>query len=215
MGSSGCDLGQRSVVDVVTKYIDGVPKGVAVQQTVTWTPQTRSEIDRSPCNRPAAVAARSAAETVAGQIFSVEYDGIEYGGLPVSGNDYVIGRRNGLITAQPCDQLDDAVPAFPIPSTNRITPCGRDNEKGLLWQKIGKGPGVLVLPLPRVPGTCTGKATARSVVTRWSGRSRTVGRAASLATCRTVCAAPTHDERCGGETTGHADVSQRQRTRSC
>jgi hypothetical protein len=27
--------------------------------------------------------ARSAAETVAGQIFSVEYDGIEYGGLPV------------------------------------------------------------------------------------------------------------------------------------
>jgi hypothetical protein len=46
------------------------------------------------------VAARSAAETVAGQIFSVEYDGIEYGGLPVSGNDYVIGRRNGLITSQ-------------------------------------------------------------------------------------------------------------------
>ena len=27
--------------------------------------------------------ARSAAETVDGQIFSVEYDGIEYGGLPV------------------------------------------------------------------------------------------------------------------------------------
>jgi hypothetical protein len=26
---------------------------------------------------------RSATDTVAGQIFSVEYDGIEYGGLPV------------------------------------------------------------------------------------------------------------------------------------
>ena len=112
------------------------------------------------------------------------------------------GRRRGPTT----EKTTDSQPLRGSPTQIR----------GLLWQKIGKGPGVLVLPLPRVPGTCTGKATARSVVTRWSGRSRTVGRAASLATCRTVCAAPTHDERCGGETTaGHADVSQRQRTRSC
>jgi hypothetical protein len=34
--------------------------------------------------------ARSAAETVAGQIFSVEYDGIEYGGLPVKYAVFVI-----------------------------------------------------------------------------------------------------------------------------
>ena len=84
MGSSGCDLAQRSVVDVVTKYNDGVPKGVAVQQTVTWTLNQVRNLIGHHATDPLRWPARSAAETVAGQIFSVEYDGIEYGELPVN-----------------------------------------------------------------------------------------------------------------------------------
>jgi hypothetical protein len=76
MGSCGCDPGQRSVVDVVTKYNDGVPKGVAVQQTVTWTPNQVPKLIGHHATEPLWWPARSAAETVAGQIFSVEYDGI-------------------------------------------------------------------------------------------------------------------------------------------
>ena len=84
MGSCGCDPGQRSVVDVVTKYNDGVPKGVAVQQTVTWTPNQVPRLIGHHATDPLWWRARSAAETVAGQIVSVEYDGIEYRELPVN-----------------------------------------------------------------------------------------------------------------------------------
>jgi hypothetical protein len=84
MGSSGCDLAQRSVVDVVTKYNDGVPKGVAVQQTVTWTPNQVRNLIGHHATDLLRWPARSAAETVAGQIVSVEYDGIEYRELPVN-----------------------------------------------------------------------------------------------------------------------------------
>ena len=72
MGSCGCDPGQRSVVDVVTKYNDGVPKGVAVQQTVTWTPNQVPRLIGHHATDPLWWRARSAAETVAGQIFSVD-----------------------------------------------------------------------------------------------------------------------------------------------
>ena len=69
------------MVDVVTKYNDGVPTGVAVQQTVTWTPNQVPRLIGHHATDPLWWRARSAAETVAGQIFSVEYDGIEYDGF--------------------------------------------------------------------------------------------------------------------------------------
>jgi hypothetical protein len=72
MGSSACDLAQRSAVDVVTKYNDGVPKGVAVQQTVTLTPNQVRNLIGHHVTDPLRWPARSAAETVAGQIFSVD-----------------------------------------------------------------------------------------------------------------------------------------------
>jgi len=53
-----------------------VPKGVAVQQTVTWTPNQVPRLIGHHATDPLWWRARSAAETVAGQIFSVEYDGI-------------------------------------------------------------------------------------------------------------------------------------------
>jgi hypothetical protein len=102
---------------------------------------------------------------------------------------------------------NDAAAACPYRRLIGLGRTGGTTKGACCGRKIGKGHGVVALPLPARPGTCSGKAMPRSGATRWSERSRTVGRAASVATCRTVCAAPMHDERWGGETTaGQADV---------
>jgi len=93
MGSCGCDAGQRSVVDVVTKYNDGVPKGRGGSANSHLDPKPGPKLIGHHATDPLRWPARSAAETVAGQIFSVEYDGIEYGGLPVCWRVSLAGRH--------------------------------------------------------------------------------------------------------------------------